>query len=99
MEADLGVRADLDLWSRSCGRKWRSRFGVGCKRLLSSTIWKLGRSATASTCTTRVAFWIRPMVMDRPGWFPNREPLEAIGTLAVTVGLAAPIRTRLNGRS
>jgi peptidoglycan/LPS O-acetylase OafA/YrhL len=36
-----------------------------------------------------IAIWTRNRFVNRIDWFPNRDELVAIGTLALTIGLAA----------
>jgi peptidoglycan/LPS O-acetylase OafA/YrhL len=57
--------------------------------LSATTLVWLGKISYGLYMYHEVAFWLRPKVADQLGWFPNKEPLTAFGTLAATVALAA----------
>jgi peptidoglycan/LPS O-acetylase OafA/YrhL len=51
-------------------------------------VW-LGKISYGLYMYHEVAIWLRSLAERRLGWFPNREILLAIGTLAATILLAA----------
>jgi peptidoglycan/LPS O-acetylase OafA/YrhL len=54
----------------------------------SRLVW-LGKISYGLYMYHEIALWVREHVLSRLGWFPNKEELLAIATLALTIGLAA----------
>ncbi len=51
-------------------------------------VW-LGKISYGLYMYHEIALWVREHYLSRLGWFPNKEELLAIATLALTIGLAA----------
>ncbi len=54
----------------------------------SRIVW-LGKISYGLYMYHEIALWVREHYLSRLGWFPNKEELLAIATLALTIGLAA----------
>ena len=71
-------------WSSPCG----ARVGFAKCSSYSRLVW-LGKISYGLYMYHEIAMWLRERVGNFLGWFPNKEELLTIGTLALTIGLAA----------